>query len=69
HHLEQTLIRLDNLATRIWCMALDRLPSIDEHIEEHISLLQAILDGDAQLAARLVSEHVAHFEQALRRAP
>ncbi|MGJ3401962.1 GntR family transcriptional regulator [Glutamicibacter sp. Je.9.36] len=66
HHLEQTLIRLDNLATRIWCMALDRLPSIDEHIEEHISLLQAILDGDAQLAQELALEHIVHFEASVR---
>ncbi|MGH3653507.1 GntR family transcriptional regulator [Glutamicibacter sp.] len=66
HHLEQTLIRLDNLATRIWCMALDRLPSIDEHIAEHVSLLQAILDGHAQLAHDLALEHIVHFEKSVR---
>ncbi|MFJ2316820.1 GntR family transcriptional regulator [Glutamicibacter sp. NPDC087661] len=66
HHLEQTLIRLDNLATRIWCMALDRLPSIDEHIGEHVALLQAILDGQAQRAQELALEHIVHFEKSVR---
>ncbi|MDV2977870.1 MULTISPECIES: GntR family transcriptional regulator [Glutamicibacter] len=66
HHLEQTLIRLDNLATRIWCMALDRLPSIDEHIGEHVALLQAILDGHAQRAQELAREHIVHFEKSVR---
>ncbi|MGV2855147.1 GntR family transcriptional regulator [Glutamicibacter sp. AGC13] len=68
-YLEETLVRLDNLVTRIWCLVIDQMPPIAEHISEHSALLRAILDGDAQLAARLVSEHVAHFEQALRRAP
>ena len=27
-HLEDVLIRYDNLATRIWCMVLDRLPDL-----------------------------------------
>lgn len=66
HHLEETLIRLDNLATRIWCMALDRLPSVDEHIAEHVSLLQAILDGDAPVARQLALEHIMHFEKSVR---
>ncbi|GER24330.1 GntR family transcriptional regulator [Zafaria cholistanensis] len=65
-HLEESLVRLDNLATRIWCLVLDRLPAITEHIAEHVGLLQAILDGDAEGAAKLAAEHVRHFEQAVR---
>jgi len=68
-HLEETLVRLDNLVTRIWCLVIDQMPPIAEHIKEHSALLRAILDGDADLAAKLVTEHVAHFEQALRSAP
>ncbi|WP_404287870.1 GntR family transcriptional regulator [Glutamicibacter arilaitensis] len=68
-HLEETLVRLDNLVTRIWCLVIDQMPPISEHITEHTALLRAILDGDADLAAQLVSAHVNHFEQALRRAP
>ncbi|MER1997405.1 MAG: GntR family transcriptional regulator [Arthrobacter sp.] len=68
HHLEESLIRLDNLATRIWCLALDRLPTISNHISEHVDLLRAIISGDPDLAATLAAEHIEHFEQALRSA-
>lgn len=61
-HLSETLVRLDNLATRIWGLVLDRLPDISSHIEEHEGLLRAILDGDPDGAERLAGEHVGHFE-------
>jgi len=68
-HLEETLVRLDNLVTRIWCLVIDQMPPIAEHLKEHSALLRAILANDGDLAAKLVSEHVTHFEQALRSAP
>ena len=40
-HLEETLTRLDNLATRIWCLVLDRLPTVGDHVQEHVGLLRA----------------------------
>lgn len=66
HHLEETLVRLDNLATRIWCMTLERLPSVQEHISEHIALLQAILDGDTFQARSFALDHIVHFEKSVR---
>lgn len=66
HHMEETLIRLDNLATRIWCLTLDRLPSIEEHIAEHLALLQAVLDQDPSTASELAREHIASFESSVR---
>ncbi|TAP28926.1 GntR family transcriptional regulator [Arthrobacter sp. S41] len=66
HHMEETLIRLDNLATRIWCLTLDRLPSIEEHIAEHQALLQAVLDQDPSTASELAREHIASFESSVR---
>lgn len=66
HHLQEPLIRLDNLATRIWCMVLDRLPTVEEHIVEHRRLIQAILEGDADRAEALASDHVGHFEEMVR---
>ena len=66
--LEDTLIRYDNLATRIWCLFAPRLPGLAGHVSEHGPLLQAILDGDAALAADLAGRHVRHFEQAVRAA-
>jgi DNA-binding GntR family transcriptional regulator len=65
-HLDETLVRLDNLATRIWCLVLDRLPSVSEHIKEHVGLLDAIVNREPERAAALAEAHVRHFEQAIR---
>jgi DNA-binding GntR family transcriptional regulator len=65
-HLDETLVRLDNLATRIWCLVLDRLPSVSEHIKEHVGLLDAIVNREPDRAAALAEAHVRHFEQAIR---
>ena len=67
-HLEETLVRLETLATRIWCLVLGRLPEIAEHIREHVALCEAILDGRADDAERLTTEHVHHFESTIRAA-
>ena len=65
-HLEDVLIRYDNLATRIFCLFLDRLPTVDEHVGEHVELLRAIAAGDADRADDLAREHVLGFERASR---
>ncbi|TFD84808.1 GntR family transcriptional regulator [Cryobacterium serini] len=67
-HLEDVLIRYDNLATRIWCLVLDKIPSVSGHITEHVKLLQAIADGDGELSAELALEHVTNFEKTIRTA-
>ncbi|WP_245907396.1 GntR family transcriptional regulator [Leucobacter massiliensis] len=66
HHLAETLERLDDLATRIWCLVRDRIPDISGHITEHIDLLSAILDGDSERAAQLAGDHVRNFEATVR---
>jgi DNA-binding GntR family transcriptional regulator len=66
-HLEDVLIRYDNLATRIWCLVIDKLPDLAEHIRDHAQLLEAIADGDGDTAARLALGHVTGFDQAIRR--
>lgn len=65
-YLEDTLIRYDNLASRIWCLFLDRLPGLAGHVHEHGPLLGAILDGDAEKAADLAARHVEGFGAAIR---
>ncbi|WP_328618273.1 GntR family transcriptional regulator [Amycolatopsis sp. NBC_00355] len=64
--LEDTLIRYDNLATRIWCVFVPRLPGMAGHVDEHVPLLTAIIEGDAEKAAALTLEHVTGFEAAIR---
>ena len=65
-HLEDSLIRLDNLATRIWSVVVDRLPDVTGHIREHAGLLEAILGGDADRAEGLALDHVRHFDTMVR---
>lgn len=65
-HLEDVLIRYHNLATRIFCLFLGRLPDVAAHIDEHGPLLAAIAAGDADRAAELAREHVTGFEAGIR---
>ncbi|MEI5522805.1 GntR family transcriptional regulator [Streptomyces brasiliscabiei] len=67
-YLEDTLVRHDNLATRIWCLFVDRLPDMAGHVGEHGPLIEAIVAGDADKAARLARGHVVGFEEAVRAA-
>jgi DNA-binding GntR family transcriptional regulator len=66
-HLEDTLIRYDNLATRIWCLVLDKVPSVSGHISEHVDLLKAVAEGDADKAGELALHHVTSFEETIRK--
>ncbi|MFE1954199.1 MULTISPECIES: GntR family transcriptional regulator [Streptomyces] len=65
-YLEATLIGYDNLATRIWCLFIDRLEGLDQHVHEHEQMLQAVIEGDAAKASALAAEHVDNFERAIR---
>ncbi|GAB3288408.1 GntR family transcriptional regulator [Parasphingorhabdus pacifica] len=65
-HLEDTLVRYDNLATRIFCVFLDRMPDFDSHVMEHSALLRAISAREPDKAERLAREHVLNFDKAMR---
>ena len=65
-YLAEPLLRLDNLSTRIWCVAMHRLPGLTSHVTELRELLEAILGGDGDRAAELISRHVAEFESSIR---
>ncbi|MDO0930540.1 GntR family transcriptional regulator [Streptomyces sp. DG2A-72] len=65
-YLEDTLVRHDNLATRIWCLFIDRLPDMAGHVEEHGPLIESIVAGDPDKAAEMARSHVVGFERAIR---
>lgn len=65
-HLEDTLIRYDNLATRIFCVFLDRMQDFDSHVMEHSALLRAIGSRKPDKAEQLAREHVLNFDKAMR---
>jgi DNA-binding GntR family transcriptional regulator len=65
--LEATLDEYYVLTLRIWFLALDRVARLEEAIQEHRELLEAIRDANPQQAEAVMSRHVAAFEQAIRR--
>ncbi|MDQ4109929.1 MAG: GntR family transcriptional regulator [Actinomycetota bacterium] len=65
-HLEDILIRYDNLAIRIWWMVIDRLPDLAHHVVEQAQLLNAVADGDGDRAEKLTLEHISGFESEIR---
>lgn len=67
-HLQETLVHLDDLATRIWCLALPRIPDLIGHIRDHVDLLEAILAGDEDRAGAEAGTHVREFEATVRSA-
>ena len=65
-YLRDTLERFLNLSLRIWYLALGRLPHLPERVREHVALLHAIRDGEADRARTIAAEHVARFEDEIR---
>jgi DNA-binding GntR family transcriptional regulator len=70
--LEGTLEQYYVLAIRIWSIALghayrDGSQDVEEAVEAHRALLEAINDGDGERAASTMRAHVQNFEQAMHR--
>jgi DNA-binding GntR family transcriptional regulator len=70
--LEATLEQYYVLALRIWSMALgsahsNRAHDLEEAVEAHRALLEAIQAGDGERAADTMRAHVQDFEQAMHR--
>jgi len=65
--LEATLEQYYVLALRIWSIALDRAHELEEAVEAHRALLQAIQAGDGERAADTMRAHVQNFEQSMHR--
>jgi DNA-binding GntR family transcriptional regulator len=64
--LAETLDRYYVLGLRIWFLALDRIPGLDEAVQEHQALLAAIRDRHPARAERFAREHVIAFERSIR---
>jgi DNA-binding GntR family transcriptional regulator len=64
-YLESTLTQYHNLAIRIWCLFVERLPRANQHVAQHVDLLTAILNSDAKTAAELAEAHVRSFQTAI----
>ena len=65
--LEKTLGEYYVLALRIWMIALDRAQDLEEAVEAHRDLIEAIVVGDGDRAAKVMRAHVENFEAAMRK--
>src|SRR5205807_7570203 len=61
HLLEKTLGEYYVLALRIWAIALDRAEDLEEAVEAHRDLIQAIVVGNGERAAATMRAHVEDF--------
>jgi DNA-binding GntR family transcriptional regulator len=64
--LQGSLVHYDNLASRIWCLLIARMPGLAGHVSEHAPLLTAVVERDADRAAFLARDHVDRFEVEVR---
>lgn len=67
-YVEATLIQYFSLSQRMWNFVLAGLAPITGNVHEHAELVNAIIDGDPERAAKLAEEHVTHFEDLVRAA-
>jgi DNA-binding GntR family transcriptional regulator len=66
HLMEKTLGEYYVLALRIWMIALGRAEDLEEAVEAHRDLIEAIVVADGDRAADLMRGHVENFERAMR---
>jgi len=67
--LEDCLHRFLNLTLRAWVLVLDSLgSSVADMVDEHVSLLDAVVEGDAEKASALARQHITDFENDFRAA-
>jgi len=64
--LEDALERYFRLSLRLWHLVLDRV-HMEEAVQEHREILEAIVAGDGGLASSAIRRHIIAFEQAIRK--
>ncbi len=66
--LEDCLNRYLNLTLRAWVLVLDSVGGVAEMVDEHASLLDAVIEGDAEKAGALARQHITDFDKDFRTA-
>jgi DNA-binding GntR family transcriptional regulator len=65
-YLAEGLERLFGLSQRLWYLALPKLGFLPSSVEKHLDLVQAIKDGDGDLAEQIMRHHVQEFYDQVR---
>lgn len=64
-YIESTLKQYFTLSQRMWNYVLPRLQVMKPHVDEHLELLQAVINHDGERAEQLAICHVTNFEKAV----
>jgi DNA-binding GntR family transcriptional regulator len=65
-YLAHTLDRLYGLSQRLWYLALPRLQFLPAAVEEHLEMVKAIVEQDADRAEKIMHSHVQGFYDKVR---
>jgi DNA-binding GntR family transcriptional regulator len=65
-YMADSLERLFGLSQRLWYLALPKLGFLPTAVEQHLDLVQAIKNGDADEAERIMRAHVGEFYAQVR---
>jgi DNA-binding GntR family transcriptional regulator len=65
-YLADTLEQTFSLSMRLWYLALPELGSLTASVEQHLELVEAIKNGDADHAEQIMREHVQDFYDTVR---
>jgi DNA-binding GntR family transcriptional regulator len=65
-YLQQSCESLFVHSLRLWFLGLDRITRLDDAVAEHLDVLAAVRDGDADAAEKVLRAHVAGFEREMR---
>lgn len=65
-YLADSLERLFGLSQRLWYLALPKLGFLPGAVEKHLSLVQAIQNGDGDEAEQIMRAHVVEFYAQVR---
>ena len=61
-----TLRRLHALSFRLWHLVLDRLGNVQEAMEQHVEIADAVKARDGVRAEVLIQRHISEFQQEIR---
>lgn len=65
-YLQQSCESLFVHSLRLWFLGLDRITRLDDAVAEHLDVLAAVRDGDAETAEKVLRAHVSGFEREMR---
>jgi DNA-binding GntR family transcriptional regulator len=60
------LTRLHAKSFRLWYLVLDRLDGVEEAMEQHVAITEALRARDGQRAEELIQRHISDFQREIK---